>query len=350
MEGQGEWARARQYDKKALAMWEHTEVHGRSWGTVVNARRREGVQLIREVNHAAARRKLAFVERYYADAIEQAGINFNHLINLSAAMATLKVWAEACLLAAPADDDVIAHVNIALADVAEMEVILAAYWEGLLEETRREVREQWAEAAAAAASGAVMAEGDEDAVVSSGKSKAVKRKQQKRKAQQQRKRAAEVAAAAAERAGGDGAQAAMSGQERRTVVEEGQQTTEQEQQLQQDPGGLVAATLGLTLQEEEGAGEEEEEKGEEEEDDEEECPVCLCVLLESEDRGCRTRVSACVPHDVPDSLASELSQEVGPSSRPVLIAGRPCSLKGKVVNAEDGGWGESLGTGYGNSS
>ena len=99
MEGQGDWARARQYDKQALAMWEHTEVRSRSWGTVLSARRRDGLELIREGNFAAARRKLAFVERYYADAIEQAGINFNHLIDLSAAMTTLKVWPKrACLL------------------------------------------------------------------------------------------------------------------------------------------------------------------------------------------------------------------------------------------------------------
>jgi len=105
-------------------------------------------------------------------------------------MATLKVWAEASMLAAPADDDVIVHVNMVLADVAETEAILAAYWEGVLEETRREVGEQRAEAAA------VMAEGEEGAVASSGKSKAAKRKQQKRKAQQQKKQAAEAAAAA----------------------------------------------------------------------------------------------------------------------------------------------------------
>jgi len=74
----------------------------------------------------------------------------------------------------------------------------------------------------------------------------------------------------------------------RGPVEEGQQATEQEQQLQQDPEGLSAATAGLTLQEEEGAGDKEE-KGEEEEEEEEEeeCSVCLCVLLKSEDRGCR---------------------------------------------------------------
>lgn len=255
----------------------------------MSAKRSEGLELIREGDPAAARKKLAFVESYYANAIEKAAMNFNHLTNLLAAMATLKVWAEACLLAAPGDEDTIVRVDMALADVAQTEAIWAAYWEGVLEETRRQVGEQRAEAAAAAASAAVMAEGDEGAVASGGKSKAAKRKQLKRKAQQQKKRAAEeaAAAAAAGRAARDGAAMAGSGtseQEEETAVNGGQEATGQKQQLQQDPGGLAAATLGLTLHEEK-AGDEE--KEEQEEVEEEECSVCLCVLLESEDSGCR---------------------------------------------------------------
>jgi len=154
----------------------------------------------------------------------------------------------------------------------------------VLENTRCEAREA---RAATAGEAATSTDGRRNAVAPpAGKSKAAKRKQQKRKAQQQKKRAAE-------RAAGDGTQAVAavegsgtSEQAGRGLLEEGQQATEQEQQLQQDPGGLSAATAGFTLQEEEGAGDKEE-KGEGEGEEEEECSVCLCVLLKSEDRGCR---------------------------------------------------------------
>jgi len=46
-------------------------------------------------------------------------------------MATVKVWAEACLLAAPADVDGVAFVNMVLADVAETEAIISAYEEAV---------------------------------------------------------------------------------------------------------------------------------------------------------------------------------------------------------------------------
>jgi len=43
----------------------------------------------------------------------------------------VKVWAEACLLAAPADVDGVAFVNMVLADVAETEAIISAYEEAV---------------------------------------------------------------------------------------------------------------------------------------------------------------------------------------------------------------------------
>lgn len=57
-------ARARQYDKKALAIYDHMEARGKPWGAVVRAVRREGLELIHEGDPAAARDKLAVVKGY----------------------------------------------------------------------------------------------------------------------------------------------------------------------------------------------------------------------------------------------------------------------------------------------
>jgi len=79
--------------------------------------------------------------------------------------------------------------------VKETEAILEGYWEGVLEETRRELAEQ-------------RGAGDSPVAGDRVKSKAAKRKQQKRKAQQQKKAPAlaeaAAAAAAAEEAHGEG--------------------------------------------------------------------------------------------------------------------------------------------------
>jgi len=73
MEGQGEWARARQFDKKASAMWEHTEVRSREASTILSAVRREGLELIREGDPVAAGRKLAFTPGVYATCFDAVG-------------------------------------------------------------------------------------------------------------------------------------------------------------------------------------------------------------------------------------------------------------------------------------
>ena len=115
------------------------------------------------------------------------------------------------------DADGEADAELILADVAETEAILAAYWEGVLEETRRELREQQR------AGNPGEAGAREGGAEAKKKSKAAKRKQEKRKAQQQ-KRAAEVteAAAAAAVEGGAGGGEVAAGQQ------------EQEQQAQQE--------------------------------------------------------------------------------------------------------------------
>lgn len=111
MEGQGEWARALEYDKKALAMWEQTEVRSRSASTILSATRRAALQLLREGNPVAAARRLAAVPRVYAGIFAEIGINYSHMGDLNIFMAALKVWAEACFLAAPRDEESSAYVN-----------------------------------------------------------------------------------------------------------------------------------------------------------------------------------------------------------------------------------------------
>ena len=130
------------------------------------------------------------------DRPRESGINFMKLDPLRSLIAALKVLVEAMVLMergievemgieAPWDEattqqlkeKVLLYAGQIRADVEETEAILFGFWEGILEETRRELEEQ-RQAAAAEAAVAVVA-----AAATTRKRKAAKRKQQKRKAQ-----------------------------------------------------------------------------------------------------------------------------------------------------------------------
>jgi hypothetical protein len=132
-------------------------------------------------------RILADVPKGYGKMLQYSGIPLMELDRLNPHMAALNVLADALVQTGDAS-----YAGRIRADVEETEAILAAYWEGVREEIRRELREQQR----AGGPGTGAREGGAEAKK---KSKAAKRKQQKRKAQQQKKAAemAEAAAAAA---------------------------------------------------------------------------------------------------------------------------------------------------------
>jgi len=228
-------------------------------------------------------------------------------------MAALKVWAEACVLAG--DVEFIADALNILAEIAETKAIYEAYQEGILAETRREAREA---RAAAASVGATTMEG-----ASAGKSKAAKRKQQKRKAQQQKKLAAEAAAAAAAAAAGAAAAAAAVESSRgdQNAVKESKEGEESRQQQLELIGDLAAATLGLTLQ-----GEVEVEEAEEVEEERKRRNVpsaCACFWIATTADAGLFAGTYITPRAWRFGKPTVCRR---PSSRPVLIAGRPRSL------------------------
>ena len=71
------------------------------------------------------------------------------LFTLKPVMAALKVLADALMRTGIAHD--VVRAGRILADVEETEVILAGHWEGVLQETRRELEDQRRAAAAATA-------------------------------------------------------------------------------------------------------------------------------------------------------------------------------------------------------
>jgi hypothetical protein len=202
-----------------------------------------------------------------------------HLLKL--AMDALKVLAEAWVQVGGAMEAF--YTRAIRADVEETEAILAAYWEGVLEETRWELGEQRRRVAAVAA---VAAEGE--AELEKKKSKAAKWKQQKRKAQQRKK--------AAEMAGGGAMEAAATAMRREADAQghneagrqapQGEQENEEEEEGEEENKGTVKANSEQTMATAAAAlaamdvsekkGEEEVEGQEEEEDDE--CSVCLNAI------------------------------------------------------------------------
>lgn len=84
---------------------------------------------------------------YYRD-IVTLGINCSDAYLLQAVLAALKVMVDALVQTGKAG--YISEAELINADVEEMEAILAGYWEGVLEETRRELQQQRRAVAAAA--------------------------------------------------------------------------------------------------------------------------------------------------------------------------------------------------------
>lgn len=168
-EGQGDMMRAREYDKKARKVWsDHIGNTGEA-AVLLSARRREAIELLKAGKALEAVNKTAPYN--YKSCLQYSGINIARTHNLQPVMATLQVLADAIVEAG--DADVVLYAMRIRADVEETKAIMAEYYKGVLEETRRELGEQ-RRAAAAALSGTAMQ-----------KSKAAKRKKQKRKAQQQ---------------------------------------------------------------------------------------------------------------------------------------------------------------------
>ena len=195
VEGQGCMWRAHEYDEKAKRLWSES---GESLcSRFVGCDRREAVELLNAGRPRDAARALAIQPMQYAAILDHSGINLMQLDVLNPVVDALKVLVEA--LVQIGDADTMAEATRIRADLKETDAILAGYWEGVLEETRRELREQH-RAGGPAAAGAV-GEGGAEAKK---KSKAAKRKQQKRKAQQQKK-AAEM--------GGGGSSSCSSGME-----------------------------------------------------------------------------------------------------------------------------------------
>ena len=97
---------------------------------------------------------LADVPKAYGKMLQYSGIPLMELDRLNPHMAALNVLADALVQTGDAS-----YAGRIRADVAKTEAILAAYWEGVRKEIRRELREQQ-QVAAAAALAATGAAGD----------------------------------------------------------------------------------------------------------------------------------------------------------------------------------------------
>jgi len=106
MEGQGEWASARQSDEHAMAMWDAIGTGHKSASSVISAWRREGIQLMRDGKPTlAVIGSMRHAPEFYKNSLQERGISFMRLDQLLVAMDTIKLWAEACFLAADNEDD-----------------------------------------------------------------------------------------------------------------------------------------------------------------------------------------------------------------------------------------------------
>jgi hypothetical protein len=173
------------------------------------------------------------------------------------------------------------------AEVEEKEVIIKAFRKGVLEETRRELREQRREAAALAAGGPRVAAGEEEGAAKA-KRKAAKRKQQTRKAQQQKKaprwqnhssycdggrRSGDRKSRPAWAAGGTEGTAGAGGQgEEEAEEEDGNDHEEKGKDGEQAVTAAAAAFAAMAISGIKGQEEEEEEE------EGEECSVCLNAI------------------------------------------------------------------------
>lgn len=161
--------KAHEYDDKAKKLWiDNNKGHNICNIEFVPCYRREAITLLAAGRPRDAVQVLAYCEKSYIVHFTYANGNLTASHFLSALTAALKVLADALEQTAPAHNrsrwftffrappsqDLIRAGRIRT-DVEETEAIVAAYREGVLDETRRELRDQQqAVATAAAASGA----------------------------------------------------------------------------------------------------------------------------------------------------------------------------------------------------
>jgi hypothetical protein len=266
-EAQGDFRRAYEYGEKARKIW-FASGKTHHFAEIVACYRREATELMKARRPHEAARTLSFVPEMYVAFLEYSGINHLELYMLRDVMAAVQVLAEALVLTGVPHNNY--HAGRMRGDVEETEAILSAYWEGVLEETRRELGEQRAAAAAAMVAEAVAAVAeveDAGAAALSKKSKAAKRKQQKKAAEMVE--AAAVAAAARRDDETQGLEEKVEQQQKEQADEEEEESeTENEQS---DKQAVTAAATALATM----AVTESKEKKVEEEEEEEECLMCL---------------------------------------------------------------------------
>lgn len=228
-EGQGNMRRARECDAKAKLAWRKS---GRSstCGDLASLLRRDALQLWAAGRWGEATTVLKkSVPTTYAALLLFSGINMTELHLLLPTMTTLKVLTGMCEEMGMPESE--SGARRARADVDETEAILEGFWEGVLEETRRELGERRAAAAVAAPAAASAPTGREGAAALK-KSKAAKRKQQKRKAQQLKKAAERAEATAAEGGVEQNEDGSRPQQEEQEQEEQGVEEEEEEQEGQ----------------------------------------------------------------------------------------------------------------------
>jgi len=154
-EGRDDLRRAREHDEKARNIWLGS---GQDEFSVelVPYFRRKAIERLRAGKPHEAFELLKHVPILYKHTFEYSGMNLMTYHCLKPLLATLKVMANAMV-----DTRVGENVLLALAIQAEFretEAIISSYWEGVLEETRRELGEQRRGAAAAAGAAVVAPE------------------------------------------------------------------------------------------------------------------------------------------------------------------------------------------------
>jgi len=264
-EGQGDMGLARDYDEKAKKHW--SEFHGEGkFPSFVACHRREAMELLAAGRAEEAVWTLEDAPYLYSGVLVT-GNNLTNLRMLQPAVPALKVLVDALMQTGKAER--ISEAELIRADVEETEAILAGYWEGVLEVTRWELREQQRGGGPGAAEEAGAGEGGTEAKK---KSKAAKRKEKKRRAQQQKKaaRVAEVVVATAVEGVARGEVGArQEDQAQQEEEEEEEEEGHEEENSQQDVTALSAMAI---------SGMEGQDQQEQEEEEEDECSVCLNAI------------------------------------------------------------------------
>lgn len=145
-EAKGNTKLSREYDDKAKKVWSLKPVSTLLFPEIVACYRREAVELLAAGKAFDAMRTLMHVPQLYLDFLGNSGLSLQNVYMLRPLMAALTVLADAATRSGHAEGLKVAQRY--RADVEEMEAILAAYWDGILEETRRELAERRGAAAA----------------------------------------------------------------------------------------------------------------------------------------------------------------------------------------------------------